>query len=84
MSEADKLFEKLGYKKELFITYSIKIFEHHYDINFNGIDKNVEIKEYYYNKVGFFETKTLNIKDISPEIQQAINLKCKELGWLEE
>ena len=84
MSEADKLFEELGYNKELFITYSIKILEHQYNINFNGIDKIVEIKEYYYNKSGFFETKTLNINDMSNEIQQAINKKRKELGWIEE
>ena len=84
MSEADKMFKELGYNKELFITYSIKIFEHQYNINFNGIDKIVEIKEYYYNKSGLFETKTLNIKDMSTEIQQAIHKKRLELGWIEE
>ena len=78
MSEADKMFEELGYKKEIIesevndevtIMY-IKRFVYEYDskiINFKLKKKIVEIKY------------SIDMQDL-----QAINLKCKELGWIEE
>lgn len=78
MIKADKLFELLGYEKEQitdeFIKYSKKktkynnsTKEHEISINFNGYDKYIGIK----NKQ-FFSLKEL----------QAIQMKCKELGWI--
>lgn len=78
MSEADKLFEELGYKKEIIksevsdevtIMY-IKNFVYEYNskiISFKIKKKIVEIKY------------SLDMQEL-----KAINLKCKELGWIEE
>lgn len=78
MSEADKMFEELGYKKEIIesevndevtIMY-IKRFVYEYDskiINFKLKKKIVGIKY------------SIDMQDL-----KAINLKCKELGWIEE
>lgn len=78
MSEADKLFNELGYEKEIIkseisdevtIMY-IKRFVYEYNskiIAFKLKKKIVEIKY------------SLDMQEL-----QAINLKCKELGWIEE
>lgn len=67
MSEADKIFEELGYIKETD------------DEDFIG---------YFYNGekvIGFIkETKEIIASRASMQELQAINAKCKELGWLDE
>lgn len=81
MSEADKLFEELGYKKEILSNKKIKYSN-------NSSCYNIIIF-YLYNKTFFSEEidedyemnqgATLNMQEL-----KAINLKCKELGWIEE
>ena len=77
MSEADKLFEELGYK----ISKKIK----------NGViylketaDEDIEISFIDYYDYG----KTVEMNKfgnlITMQELKAINLKCKELGWIEE
>ena len=75
MSEADKLFEELGYKKyesEIEIKY---IFEGMDTIRFWKRIKNIDF--YIWNDGKTPLNKTLNIYEI-----QAINKKCQEMGWL--
>lgn len=84
MSEADKLFEELGYEKIdnnkikhiRFIRQANKTTKE--NIDFHKIFKKVEA--YFYD----FEDHQELIKPISLEELKAINLKCKELGWIEE
>lgn len=74
---ADELFEKLGYKKSKnkeFIIYSKKELRYNKQkeweirLTFDCLDMCLMIKNIYY---------------FSLEELQAINLKCKELGWIE-
>ena len=84
MSESDKLFEELGYKK--IDTNKIKYIRFirqvnkttNESINFHKIFKKVEV--YFYD----FEDHQELTKPISTEELKAINLKCKELGWIKE
>ena len=75
MSEADRLFEELEYKKEEYnpdvIYFTNKFLE---DIYF-AFNKNTK-------KVCFIENSYAG--DITMQELKAINLKCKELGWIEE
>lgn len=86
MSEADKLFEELGYKK----------LEDKYNIDFNKIysftngdkiqekirfcklDKYIHVENYNFD-TGITFGKYLDMKEL-----KAINLERKELGWIEE
>lgn len=72
MSKADKMFEKLGYEK---------IYEDDLFTQYDGKVTNIEISknEVLINKKTKYKTVILT----RPELQ-AINLKCKELGWLDE
>lgn len=84
MSEADKLFEELGYEKIdnnkikhiRFIRQINKNTKE--NIDFHKTFKKVEV--YFYD----FEDSEELIKPISMQELKAINLKCKELGWIEE
>lgn len=80
MTEADKLFEELGYKKKnkgIYVEY-IKVekeIEEEYVISF--MLKTVMATLY---KNGYIKKPlALNIQEL-----QAINKKCEELGWIEE
>ena len=71
MSKADKMFEELGYKKK----------EHHY--------KTIGTTYEYENDDGrcidfICEDEEIRIWNLRIDMQelQAINEKCKELGWL--
>lgn len=74
MSKADKLFEELGYIKvedrESHIEYRKNVDGDLFEIDFwkedNTVSKN------YYRDMGYITM---------PELK-AINLKCKELGWI--
>lgn len=73
MSEADKIFEELGYEKEEYnpdvIYYTSNILDTIYFV----FNKNTK-------KVCFIENNEAG--DISMQELKAIYLKCKELGWI--
>lgn len=76
MTEADKLFENLGYKKtkEIYENFTVIVYKSEdISIEFTS-DKEIILT----NKSNNYENVILNIKEL-----QAINLKCKELGWKE-
>ena len=75
MSKADKLFEKLGYYKDFDdITHEYRkekdgdLYEIDFWLNEKTVSKN------YYRDFGYITMQEL----------QAINMKCKELGWLND
>ncbi len=71
MSKADEMFEELGYKKEEHNYHACgKVIEYHNEIN-SPFDFMIDRKE-----IKIWEI-TIGIKEL-----QAINEKCKELGWL--
>lgn len=75
MSEADKLFEALGYEvsNDDFVEELNAVVESVVD---NGYIKIV----FYNNKKLYIDADDIiNMQEI-----KAINLKCKELGWIEE
>lgn len=72
MSEADKMFEKLGYYKD----FNKTIHEYKKDGELFEIDfwlRSKEVSKEYYGNTGYITIEEL----------QAINQKCKELGWIE-
>ncbi len=75
MSKADRLFEELGYIKveddKSFIEYRKIVNGDLFEIDFWKDDKTVS--KSYYRDMGYISMQEL----------QAINLKCKELGWIE-
>lgn len=85
MSEADKMFEKMGYKTrkdEEIIWFQKKLNETTFiDILFDLQKKNVSYEKLFYNKKGSLLKKEsiINLQEL-----QAINKKCKELRWLDE
>lgn len=88
MSEADKLFDELGFHKETVedtITGEIVTFVHQYrrfDGNYDEtICFNDSTKLMWYENL-LFNKPSINI--FAPRLLKAINLKCKELGWIEE
>lgn len=76
MSEADKLFEVVGYKLDWVYKDLILI----YHKNNTCIQFDIEHKTF----CKFEESDSCEICDITMQELQAINLKCKELGWIEE
>lgn len=77
MSESDRLFGKLGYKKytsEDCIMFMKDLFM----ITFILPNKTF-ITEYKYGDYNFPNTRPF---EIGKEELQAINLKCRELGWI--
>lgn len=78
MSEADKMFEKLEYGKQELI--EIVIYENKNDEEIY-IDKKQRtvIKEAYLSSLNIYEAREITMQEL-----KAINLKCKELGWIEE
>lgn len=73
MSEADEMFEKLGYKKSLTQLQDLKYKKDDDNIFYFMDDK----PEFY--KSGEYDSMCGNI---TMEELQAINKKCKELGWI--
>lgn len=77
-SEADKMFEKLGYKKmsnnEYVKHFSLKPARH---IIF-AIDETISICEENENELA------VNCDYFAMQELKAINKKCLELGWIEE
>lgn len=84
MSEANKLFEELGYKK-IEDKYNID-FNKRYNftngdkiqerIRFCKLDKYIHIENFNFNS-GISFGKFLDMQEL-----KAINKKCEELGWI--
>ena len=70
MSKADKMFKELGYKNVRETEYWIVYKGKEKDIDFNKKYKTIEVEN-------GMESKKITIQEL-----QAINEKCKELGWL--
>ena len=82
MSEADKLLHKLGYVKGYEdCTVEIWSYENRFFIRFNKICKSVDFKRK--DKRQFLGLKYHRISIDMQELK-AINLKCKEFGWIKE
>ena len=79
MSKADEMFEKLGYRKDVIITYTLVIHSHQFDITFDSVFKEFIIRESFYDEVGNYQSNNIDINDTSLEVTEAINEKCKEL-----
>lgn len=82
MPKADKMFEKLGYKKDEAEMYCNVIvpFKKQKDIEFDVVTENhIEIRMSRYDEFGElkFDRIVLSLQEL-----QAINEKCKELGWI--
>lgn len=71
MSKADEMFEELGYAKEE-TTWKEDNKKHFVEYNSNDTQIQFSIDTKH-----ILITNILNIKEL-----QAINEKCKELGWL--
>lgn len=71
MSEADRLFEKLGYKKE---EASWKEDNKKHFIEYNTDDTQIQFS---IDTRHILITNILNMQEL-----QAINKKCEELGWI--
>lgn len=79
MTEADKLFKELGYKKytsEDCIMYMKDLFIITFVIPNKTFITEYKQGDYNFPKIRPFEVEMQELK--------AINLKCKELGWIEE
>lgn len=74
MSKADEMFEELGYK------VSNSEFVEELNTTTNTVIDNGYIKIIFYNNktISIDADDIMNVQEI-----QAINEKCKELGWLE-
>ena len=73
MSEADKMFEELGYEKEEYNPDVIYYTSNILNTIYFAFNKNTK-------KVCFIENNEAG--DISMQELKAIYLKCKELGWI--
>lgn len=76
MSEADKMFKKLGYIKDIDVSYMVR---------YNKDDRcfirfMIENKEIESNKID--EDSSLWILNIGIDLLKAIYLKCEELKWI--
>ena len=73
MSKADEMFEKLGYKKE-------SLEDEETEAYIEDVEPSAFRTEIYFHKdkwlIGIHTN--INMQEL-----QAINLKCKELGWIE-
>lgn len=79
MSEADKLFKELGYKKytnEDCIMYMKDLFMITFIIPYKRFITEYKQGDYNFPEIRPFELEMQELK--------AINLKCEELGWVEE
>ena len=73
MSKADKMFEKLDYKKEY-----VK-WEEDNAIHYISYSTNDTVIEFLLDSKYIDITNIININEL-----KAINEKCKELGWFDE
>lgn len=81
MSKADKMFENLGYEKKNVndvITGTILMYDNKFE---NGNKKRIA---FYKDKTITCSESYINMGKFNIKELQAINMKCKELGWLDE
>lgn len=76
MSESDEMFKELGY--EMTEIYNGYLYTDKTGFNIK-ITNMKRIDLYYNEEVEMYE----NLMQLTFEELQAINLKCKELGWIE-
>ena len=76
MSEADKMFEELGYKKETRVATDTKV-----DIIYTSEDMIIQFKSCW-ESIDFEIKGDAVIYSITVKEVQAINQKCKELQWI--
>lgn len=87
MSKADTMFEELGYKKEE--SFNLISFDKEFNDKYRGFNKNKKTFKCLYtitfdidNKT-FYKGSNCRHNTITMQELQAINQKCKELGWIE-
>lgn len=78
MSKADEMLGELGYKKDIHVDYGL--------IRYNKNDENfirfiIEDKAVEVNSI---ENNDVCILSIDMRLLEAINEKCRELGWLDD
>ena len=71
MSKADEMFEALGYTKDDFQ------YEIHYGKEYHLIVFSIEDKAFMCNQNILYYPQLISMEDLN-----AINEKCKELGWI--
>lgn len=75
MSKADKMFEELGYNQEKHELFpNVFILRHYDNSSYKSVSFNLDKK--------FYSVSCIN--ENFEKVSQAINEKCKELGWLDE
>ena len=79
MSEADKMFEELGFTKEFLVSIAN---DEQWGINYKNIRTETEITFDEIDKEVCISDMDDQSIYISMQELQAINEKCKELGWL--
>ena len=87
MSKADEMFKELGYEKDLHINKQEQVWgeywtqnKHCAKISFDYIDKEICVStNYRLDITNEYEPLYFNMQEL-----QAINEKCKELGWLDK
>lgn len=77
MSKADEMFDELDYTKQEYANTICYINKCDEEIS---IDKDARfvIKQCYFSELNFYEAREITMQEL-----QAINEKCKELGWEE-
>lgn len=77
MSKADEMFEKLGYRKDIDVSYGLIRYnkDDKYFIRFVIEDKVVEVNSVVDNEI--------HVLSMDMKLLQVINEKVKELGWNE-
>ena len=75
-SEADEMFEKLGYYKRIENDSTIMYEKHDIQLEFY-VQKHWVEKSTYFSDVNVYGCKYINMQEL-----QAINKKCEELGWI--
>lgn len=81
MSKADEEFEKLGYEK---ITDSETEIKYHYEERLMGDKCTCNILFAKVSKIVFnYGEYMIEARGIGMKELEAINMKCKELGWIE-
>ena len=77
MKKADEMFEELGYEKDIDVGYGL--------IRYNKDDKQYIrfiIEEKCVN-ANIISGNRIDILSLNMQELQAINKKCKELGWID-
>lgn len=74
--EADKMFEELGYTQKEYYKQIVVYYD-------KKSQQRIQIDEFNKTFLKFSECDDAELLDINMQELQAINKKCKELGWIE-